>query len=68
MYFFLNRNKTPAALVQHDATSNAQNIANPKLVDDAKKTLYDSIILRRTDIAVSLLNEWLKGFASFYKD
>ena len=59
MFSFLNRNK-------------AQNVLPPKTdelildIDDAKKNLYDSIVLRRTDIVVSLMNEWFKGIHLYF--
>ena len=30
-------------------------------IDDAKKNLYESILHKRTDILVSIMNEWFKS-------
>ncbi len=70
MFGFLNRNKTQSSdgeqLLQGNVQSNGlvTNGGKPQLeaeLNDARKNLYDSIVLKRIDIVVSLMNEWLKS-------
>lgn len=77
MFSFLNRNKatttvttTPTStnstltpLLDQSTNTTANNDQNlmQANIDDAKKNLYDSINLKRSDIVVSLMNEWFKG-------
>ena len=58
MFGFLNRNKNQSIESKKTDTYQPQIVVN---LDDAKKNLYDSVVLRRTDIVVSLMNEWFKG-------
>lgn len=55
MFSFLNRNKS---------LSNQSEIElnqNKEYVEDAKKNLYEAIKHQRTDIVVTILNQWFKG-------
>lgn len=55
MFSFLNRNKS---------LSNQSEIElnqSKEYVDDAKKNLYEAIKQQRTDIVVTILNQWFKG-------
>ena len=62
MFSFLNRNKEQSIDTNSKATENGQSTEKFIVtLDDAKKNLYDSVVLRRTDIVVSLMNEWFKG-------
>ena len=67
MFGFLNRNKSQSQQNESTANSNDSSSDNSKKlvsddsVNDAKKNLYDSIILKRIDIVVSIMNEWLRG-------
>jgi hypothetical protein len=58
MFSFLNRNKAQSIDAKKNVNGQQEIIVN---LDDAKKNLYDSVVLRRTDIVVSLMNEWFKG-------
>ena len=58
MFSFLNRNKAQIIDAKKNVNGQPEIIVN---LDDAKKNLYDSVVLRRTDIVVSLMNEWFKG-------
>ncbi len=58
MFGFLNRNKNQSIESKKTDADQPQIVVN---LDDAKKNLYDSVVLRRTDIVVSLMNEWFKG-------
>ena len=58
MFSFLNRNKAQSIDAKKNVNGQPEIIVN---LDDAKKNLYDSVVLRRTDIVVSLMNEWFKG-------
>ncbi len=62
----LDDDKTQTA-VQNNGNHN-DNDKNTKLnnqlqasIDDAKKNLYESIVYKRTDIVVSIINEWFRG-------
>ncbi len=60
----LNNHGQPQAQLQNHLKANKQTIENNEQLivnlEEAKKNLYDSIVLRRTDIVLSLLNEWFK--------
>ena len=73
MFGFLNRNKVQlgaegvvvgsGVLGGSGGNNNGARLDSSSFavdVDEIKKNLYDSIILRRIDIVVSLLNEWFK--------
>ena len=62
MFSFLNRNKTQNAAPNNNNNKTGDGSSELILdLDDAKKNLYESVVLRRTDIVVSLMNEWFKG-------
>ncbi len=67
MFGFLNRNKSQLEqnekITNHNDSASDSNVnfVSDDAVNDAKKNLYDSIILKRIDIVVSIMNEWLKG-------
>lgn len=59
----MNNGQQLAQQQNHLKASKQANENGEQLVinlEDAKKNLYDSIVLRRTDIVLSLLNEWFK--------
>lgn len=58
MFSFLNRNKAQSVDSKKNENGQPEIVVN---LDDAKKNLYDAVVLRRTDIVVSLMNEWFKG-------
>jgi hypothetical protein len=69
MFSFLNRNKANAADTKSGNTSsrNANNTIEKSLqteIEEIEKNLYIAITSRRTDIVVSVLNEWFKGKSS----
>jgi hypothetical protein len=65
MFGFLNRNKSQLqqneSIASDLSSDNNSKLASDSAVNDAKKNLYDSITLKRIDIVVSIMNEWLKG-------
>ena len=63
MFSFLNRNKTQNAAPNNNNNKKTGDGSSELILDldDAKKNLYESVVLRRTDIVVSLMNEWFKG-------
>ncbi|RNA00697.1 hypothetical protein BpHYR1_010564, partial [Brachionus plicatilis] len=54
MFSFLNRNKSLSN--QSEIEPNQNN----EYIEDAKKNLYEAILHKRTDIVVSILNQWFK--------
>jgi hypothetical protein len=68
MFGFLNRNKSAVPNDMSKSLSDSKD-ANQKNgtfsaqdeIEDAKKNLYESIVLKRTDILVSIMNEWFKS-------
>lgn len=68
MFYFQSRNKAtePSATNATSSSNSASQTSLEANIEDAKKRLYDSIILRRTDIVISLINEWFKGSQIFF--
>lgn len=63
MFNFLNRNKSVDHTINktENTVLNSNSTLDTQLqINEAKKNLYDSITLNRTDIVVSFLNEWFK--------
>lgn len=60
-----NKNQTAQSNGNHtNEDKNANKLNNQQLqanIDDAKKNLYESIVFKRTDIVVSIINEWFRG-------
>ena len=81
MFGFLNRNKTPTTITveakpvervngqaNEQTTPLVEQKSNQQLIEyieDAKKNLYEAIIHKRTDIVVTILNQWFKGKQHF---
>jgi hypothetical protein len=66
MFNFLNRNESIDTRINkvENTVINSNSAFDSLLqsqINEAKKNLYDSIKLHRTDIVVSFLNEWFKG-------
>jgi hypothetical protein len=75
MFSFLNRNKSAAAHNGDKSLPDGKDgqkggsaadhtngtFSTQDEIEDAKKNLYDSIVLKRTDILVSIMNEWFKS-------
>lgn len=76
MFSFLNRNKTQSIASTNEQNndtqvldtshqsmneSNDQKESNVPFIEDIKNSLYEAILHKRTDIVVSLLNQWFKG-------
>ena len=67
--FYFTRNKAVTTVettnVPSSSTDGGGNlVTNGQLdavLEEARKKLYESITLRRTDICISLINEWFKG-------
>ena len=60
-----NKNQTAQSNGNHNnEDKNADKLNNQQLqanIDAAKKNLYESIVFKRTDIVVSIINEWFRG-------
>ena len=66
MFSFLNRSNKSLGPNKSDGPNTAEmngnvNEAAQAEIEDAKKNLYDAINLKRTDIVVSIINEWFKS-------
>ncbi len=66
MFSFLNRNKPSAADIKSkiSGSGNAGDSIEKDLqkeIEEIQKNLYLAITSKRTDIVVSVLNEWFKG-------
>ena len=65
MMFYFTRNKAVTNVESASAPlANGAPATESQLeaiLDEARKKLYESITLRRTDICISLINEWFKG-------
>lgn len=60
MFSFLNRNKSISNQSELEANQSSEYI------EDAKKNLYEAVKHKRTDIVVSILNQWFKGSHFFF--
>ncbi len=74
MFGFLNRNKSAVPNDMNKSLSEGKDVSQKNDVshangtysaqeelEEAKKNLYESIVLKRTDILVSIMNEWFKS-------
>ena len=66
MFSFLNRNKPSAADTKSGSAANGNTSDSIEKnlqteIEEIEKNLYIAITSRRTDIVVSVLNEWFKG-------
>lgn len=66
MFSFLNRNKSLSSTVEtrnigENLNEDAAGLSSQGHLEDVQKNLYIAITSRRTDIVVSILNEWFKG-------
>ena len=63
--FYFTRNKAVTSVETASLPStNGSAMTHAQLdavIEEARKKLYESITLRRTDICISLINEWFKG-------